>query len=85
MNIVSAIYMSEDSSSLKATLDDGNEWHMPQPCETWHNEVLQAFLGGGGAIEPYVAPPPEDEPQVDTLEQRVAQLEQELQLMKTAP
>jgi len=67
MNITAAEYTIEDNSSLKATLDDGKEWYMPQPCETWHNATLQEFLDGGGTISPY--DPPSEPPEVQTLSQ----------------
>ena len=58
MKIINAIYTNADQSSLKATLDDGTVWHIPQPCETWHNEHLREFLAGGGVIKPMPAPDP---------------------------
>jgi hypothetical protein len=61
MNIVQATYTTEDNTSLKVTLDDGTVWHMPQPCETWHNAYLQEYLDSGGVINPYVPPASGDE------------------------
>lgn len=39
------------TGSLRLTLRDGGDWLVPQPCETWHRKVIDAWLAAGGTIK----------------------------------
>lgn len=76
MNLIHAIYTAEDNSSIKATLDNGKEWFMPQPCHSWHDQHLKEFLDGGGIVEPFVAPIDDTAVSTEpTVEERLVALE----------
>lgn len=49
--IISAQYTNSGRKTVKVVLDDGMIWFMPQPCETWHKEVLDKFIADGGTIQ----------------------------------
>jgi hypothetical protein len=60
MNIIE-IHATESPEMIKVVTDDMGELWVPQPCETWHNAEIQAWLEAGGEIQPYVPPPPPPE------------------------
>lgn len=51
--IISIQYIDETNETVRVELDDGMVWFCPQPCETWHNELIQEWLDAGNEIAPY--------------------------------
>ena len=56
------------AGSLIVTVSDGPPWSVLQPCETWHQRVIDDWVAAGGEIEDPPAPPP---PSVDDLIARI--------------
>ena len=65
MKIISAIYTNPDNDAVAVTYDTGEVWHMTLPSATWRKEHLDAYLAGGGVIEPM---PAEDEGDPDPVD-----------------
>lgn len=63
MKIVSAHYIADEEASIKAIMDDGQEWIFPNPCTTTEHLLLDEFLAGGGVIGPWDPPMPMGEEQ----------------------
>lgn len=63
MKIVQARYARADNLQVLVVLENGEDWLIPQPCETGHQVPLQRFLDDGGVIEPYEPPPEVEQPE----------------------
>ena len=50
MEITQVYYNSADNSSVRV---EPQGWSVPQPCNTYHQQIIQEWLSDGNQIEPY--------------------------------
>lgn len=58
MDITSVTYANPEQTSLTVDTVDEGAMTVPWPCQTWHREEIEDWLGEGGVIGAYTAPPP---------------------------
>ena len=56
MQVLEATYADAEHGQVRIKTPEG-DLLAPWPLHTWHREIIDAWLGAGNAIQPYVAPP----------------------------